>query len=80
MVDPIGSNFPPSVQAVNKARSAAQAQKNERSEELSDEVSLSAEEQELAEAGRLAAESRELLVENRDETLTRSGQQLNKLL
>ena len=76
MVDPIGSNFPPSVQAVNKARSAAQAQKNERSEE----VSLSAEAQELAEAGRLAAESRELLVENRDETLTRSGQQLNKLL
>lgn len=80
MVDSIGSSLPPSVQAVNKVRSTAQAEKSERSEGASDEVSLSAEAQELAEADRLAADTRELLAENPQEPLTSAGQRLNQLL
>ncbi len=80
MVDPIGSSLPPSVQAVNKARSTVQAQKSEGSAGASDEVSLSAEAQELAEADRLASDVREQLVQQQDETLSRTGQQLNTLL
>ena len=81
MVDSIGSNLPSSVQAVNKARSNAQAQKAERSEGASaaDEVSISSEAQELAEADRLASETRDLLVQNQNETLGR-GENLNELL
>lgn len=82
MVDAIGSSFSPSVQAVNKARGAAQEQKSESSEATAaaDEVSLSAEAQELSEVDRLASEARELLVQQPGETLSRTGQQLNKLL
>ena len=80
MVDPIGSSFPPSVQAVNKARSTVQAQKSESSAGAADEVSLTAEAQELSEADRLASETREQLVQQQDETLSRAGQQLDKLL
>ena len=79
MVDPIGSNLPPSVQAVNKARSNAEAQKTERSSGTADEVSLSTEAQELAEADRLASEVRGQLEADPNETLGR-GEQLDKLL
>ena len=79
MVDSVSSNLPPSVQAVNKARSNAQAQKSETAQTASDEVSLSAEARELSDVNRLASESRELLAENPNETLGR-GENLNELL
>ena len=79
MVDSVGSSLPPSVQAVNKARNTAQAQKAERSEAASDEVSISNEAQELAQADRLAAETRDFLIEDQNQTLGR-GERLNDLL
>lgn len=80
MVDPIGSNLPPSVQAVNKARSNVQAKNEDRVQSpSSDEVSLSTEAQEITEANRLAVETRDLLSSNPNETLGR-GENLNELL
>lgn len=79
MVDSIGSNLPPSAQAVNKARSNVQAQREQRAENSSDEVSLSAEAQELSEANRLASETRDLLEVDQNQTLGR-GENLNQLL
>ena len=79
MVDSVGSNLPPSVQAVNKARSNAQTQKSDAAQSSSDELSLSAEAQELTEVNRLATETRDLLAENQNETLGR-GENLNELL
>jgi len=80
MVDSIGSNLPPSVQAVNKARSNAQSQRSEQPSGVSDEVSISAEAQELADVSRLATETRAQLEEDQSATLGRSGERLNALL
>jgi len=79
MVDSVGSSLPPSVQAVNKARSNAQAQRSESTQASTDEVSISAEAQELADVARLASESRDLLAADQDATLGR-GENLNELL
>ena len=82
MVDSIGSGLPPSVQAVNKARSNAQSQKSENasSAQGADEVSLSSEAQELSEIDRLASDTREILQSNRNETLASSKASFNELL
>jgi len=80
MVNSIGSlNVAPSVQAVNKARENAQAQRGDQSRDA-DEISVSREAQELLEAERLAAEAREALTQNSDESLTRLGQGVDQLL
>ena len=79
MVDPIGSNLPPSVQAVNKARGSVQTQRSEGASNPSDEVSLSAEAQEIGEANRLASEIRGQLQASPNEALGR-GEQLDTLL
>ncbi len=80
MVDAIGSNTPPSVQAVNKARSDVRAQREERSVSApSDSVSISAEAQEISDADRLASETRDLLSANPNQTLGR-GESLDELL
>jgi len=80
MVDSIGASVPPSVQAVNKARSNAQAQKAESSQFVADEVSISAEAKELGEVNRLASDARELLAARSDTVLSSPAQGLDKLL
>ena len=78
MADPISPNLPPSVQAVNKARSNAQTQSNQGSVTPTDEVSLSQEAQEIGEVNRIAGEARNQLSEDLNQTLSR-GDLLNQL-
>ncbi|NCT41101.1 MAG: hypothetical protein GW778_05525 [Alphaproteobacteria bacterium] len=82
MVDSIGSTLPPSVQAVNKARSNAQTQRSDNAGAArpADEVSLSAEAQELSEVSRLTANVREVLQENLSETLAGDAGSFDKFL
>ena len=78
MADPISPNLPPSVQAVNKARSNAQTQSNQGSVTPTDEVSLSQEAQEIGDVNRIAGEARNQLSEDLNQTLSR-GDLLNQL-
>ena len=82
MVDSIGSNLPPSVQAVNKARSNAQVQRenNTGAGAAADEVSISSEAQALGDVSRLASETRDLLAEQPQASLSSAEQKLDRLL
>ena len=72
MVDSIGSSLPPSVQAVKNAQSNAQSQRSESASRSNpaDQVSLSSEAQELGDIDRLASDTRAILSDNLDETLS----------
>ena len=73
MVDSIGSNLPPSIQAVQNARNTNAAQRSDartQSAAPADEVTLSSEAQSLGEVNRLASETRQILTNNLDETLS----------
>ena len=79
MVDAVSSNLPPSVQAVNKARNTVDAQRKQGAVLPSDEVSLSAEAQEISAANSQAQQVREELAQNQSQTLTK-GRQLDEIL
>ena len=80
MVDSIGANLPPSAQAVNKAREQVQQQRADTSASASVEVSLSQEARSLVEIDLLAADTRDLLAANPDESLGRPGDVFDELL
>lgn len=76
MVNSIGSNLPPSVQAVNNARSGAETRGGNaagRAANPADEVSLSSEAQELGDINRAASDVRQALQDNPSETLSGSA-------
>ncbi len=78
MVTSVGSlNLPPSVQAVNKARETARAEK---AQARQDEVSVSKEAQELLAAQQQAQDTREALSSQQEERLTRDHQDIGRFL